>query len=171
MRVQWPPVLSDIDCPSRWRSSMRSCIKWKFSMCCVSFWWAGRETRYWETACPLPRSGCKQSDLCILLTAVLSPCRSTRCWLSSVSSQDSTTCLTSWFGGNSPLLITWCTDRTRTATAAQYVRLTPHCDGFPVKRTFSSWFLFSIYRKSLSKSSFCGYCRVLVITTSKWPQM
>lgn len=48
-RVPWPPAPWDIDCPSPWRSFMRSCIKWKFSTCYVSFLWADRGTRYLST--------------------------------------------------------------------------------------------------------------------------
>lgn len=50
--------------------------------------------------------------------------RFTRCWLSSVSSRGSTTCSTSWSGGNTLLQITWCMARMRTATVVQYDVLT-----------------------------------------------
>lgn len=45
MRVLWPPALWDIGYPSPWRLSMRSCIKWKYSMCSASFWWADKGIR------------------------------------------------------------------------------------------------------------------------------
>lgn len=57
------------------------------------------------------------------------PCRSTRCWPSSGSSQGSTICSTSWSGGNTPPPIMWCTARMRTATAVRYEPLT-HCSSW-----------------------------------------
>lgn len=59
-----------------------------------------------------------------------------------------------------------------------------NCDCSPVRPSdpttlmvFGSWkrvrplILFSVYRKSPSRSSSCGCCRVLVITTSEWPRL
>lgn len=62
-----------------------------------------------------------------IIISVCCYCRSTRCWPSSGSSQDSTTCLTSSSGGSSPLLTTWCTAKMRTATVARYEPLTRCC--------------------------------------------
>lgn len=59
-----------------------------------------------------------------------------------------------------------------------------NCDCSPVRPSdsttlmvFGSWkrvrllILFSVYRKSPSRSSSCGCCRVLAITTSEWPRL
>lgn len=66
-------------------------------------------------------------ELSAPLLPVCCYCRSTRCWLSSGSSQASTTCLTSSSGGSTPLLTTWCTARMRTATVVRYEPLTQCC--------------------------------------------
>lgn len=50
----------------------------------------------------------------------VTPLRFTRCWLSFVSSQGSTTCSTSSSGGNIQFRITWCMARMRTVTVVQY---------------------------------------------------
>lgn len=72
MRVHLPPALWDIDCLSLWRSSMRSCIKLKCSMCCVSFLWADRGTRY-LTEHVFPAWVFSWAKLCVSLTPVLCP--------------------------------------------------------------------------------------------------
>lgn len=66
-------------------------------------------------------------ELSAPLLPVCCYCRSTRCWLSSGSSQASTTYLTSSSGGSTPLLTTWCTARMRTATVVRYEPLTQCC--------------------------------------------
>lgn len=50
----------------------------------------------------------------------VTPLRFTRCWLSFVSSQGSTTCSTSSSGGNIQFRITLCMARMRTVTVVQY---------------------------------------------------
>lgn len=56
----------------------------------------------------------------LFFSSPVTPLRFTRCWLSFVSSQGSTTCSTSSSGGNIQFQITWCMARMRTVTVVQY---------------------------------------------------